>query len=258
MRLGVNWTGRESGMVILKMLEHQDIQFCEILLDNFLHLDGDQIRRVLGGIPIAFHIMNSRFLEASEIELESFLDRVKRLKEALCPLYISDHIGRFTYKGRLLPRVEEWDYGNRSICEERICKYQDLVGQQVYIENFPSQSLWGRGQAQFYDSLISKTGCGLLFDISNAEVAEKNQADRLEEWLPLVEKTHHFHGAGYRPAQEDECLIIDSHDEMLSRSTINYISDFVKAGSTLVIERDAHLEYHLWKQDLIRARGALC
>ena len=67
--------------------------FCELLIDNFLHVDPAAMRADLGDTPVAFHVMNSRFLEQGPVPLEALAARLRELMAALHPLYVSDHLG---------------------------------------------------------------------------------------------------------------------------------------------------------------------
>ena len=96
--------------------------------------------------------------------------------ECINPIYVSDHIARFSIDNLTLPILKEYDYKEIEIAIKKISHWQDMLGSNVFLENFPSLTSEGYGQPDFFKSIIDDTNCGLLFDISNAFVACKNTA----------------------------------------------------------------------------------
>lgn len=262
MRIGVNVTSPTNFPVALALVEAGHAHFCEILIDNFLHVPGPSLRASFKGVPVAFHIMNSRFVERDEAALDALAARLRILIAEVEPLYVSDHLARFTSQGRQLPMLLEFD-GVRdfALARQRVAAWQDRLGQRLLIENFPSVLGDGKEQASFYARLVAETGCGVLFDFSNAVVAELNTGYAARNWLPVVEAAEHFHAAGFRRTESTPTLVIDSHDGPPAPETLAFIADFERrrggcTGITLVVERDANIELGPWSED-IRAVGGL-
>jgi uncharacterized protein (UPF0276 family) len=240
--------------------------FCEIMIDNFLHLPVDALRECFEGIDVSFHIMNSRFIQRDAHELELLAQTLKPWIAGLRPIYVSDHLASFFHEGRQLPFPMEVDYdGGYGLIKERFSRWQDLVGAPVLLENYASMLDSGRGQPDFLERLTAETGTGLLFDFSNAVVAWENSGLALERWTPLIAKTRHFHVSGFRRSDGDPVIAIDSHDVDLAPETINFIAQSsaawaVGAERTLVVERDAPLDVAIprsnWRDDLGRVREA--
>jgi uncharacterized protein len=63
MRCGVNLTSPKVLPEIRELLRDGSADFCEILIDNFLHLCPKEMRVAIGDVPVGFHIMWSRYLE---------------------------------------------------------------------------------------------------------------------------------------------------------------------------------------------------
>lgn len=107
--------------------------------------------------------------------------------------------------------------------------------------------------------MIEDTSCGLLFDVSNAVVAEINTGAPVSEWSTMLEDVRHFHAAGYRMSETSPSLAIDSHDSPLNEHTCGLIAKAIGAwspGTTLVVERDAHIEVAAWRTDIHAARSS--
>lgn len=110
MKVGVNWSGQRELLALEKILSSKKIDFVEILIDNFLCVDPADISNFLDGIPVNFHIMNSRFIYRDKDELIKISDSINRLADHLQPEYVSDHIGIFYYDGLPLPQMAEINY----------------------------------------------------------------------------------------------------------------------------------------------------
>lgn len=262
MQLGVNWTDHKGLPVVASLVKNGQAQVFEILIDNFLHFSIEQFQEVVGNTPVAFHIMSSQFLEAPRDELRSMAKRLRELIKELRPLYVSDHLAKFSHRSRQLPRILEWDYSPSGLNQavSRLNDWQEALGCQVLVENFPSVFETGRDQPEFMTRLLEKTGAGILFDISNAVVAEKNCALKIESWESLFEKKTalHFHAGGYRTTDSAPQIFLDTHDEELSSETLAQISKYFlphKSGATLVVERDFNIEYGSWQRDLAKVRA---
>jgi uncharacterized protein (UPF0276 family) len=262
MKIGANWTSPRHLAVIRALLEEGSVSFCEVMIDNYLHIDPESLKSAFPGTPLAFHIMNSRFVRRDLSELKALAARLKPFLRELRPVYVSDHLALFSHEGRRLPFPQEIDYrDDRAAVLERVKLWQDLLGTPVLFENYPSILDGGRAQPEFLEELVRKTGAGLLLDLSNAVVARRNCGLALEAWTPLVKRAERFHAAGYRSADTVPPIVQDSHDCELSVETLDFLrrSKPLTAGRecSLVIERDADIAVESWSKDIAAARAAL-
>lgn len=248
MKIGFNITDPESYRVARLLAAQGAIDFAEILIDNFTHLNPSLMAEQLHGLDISFHIMKSEFIHKDAAELQDYAEIVKEFSSALKPLYISDHLARFNIHTKVLPITAEINYDTEySQVSRSVQQWQEMLQTKVLLENFPSRT-GGVSSAQtaFFEKLISDTGCGLLFDLSNAVVAELNGGASLNQWLNLKHSCQHFHVAGYRTMGQtiSEQWIIDSHDTGISHETAAFTKDFFQdfSGKSIVIERDANLD----------------
>jgi uncharacterized protein (UPF0276 family) len=230
------------------------------MVDNFLHLRPEELANALPYAPLAFHVMNSRFLRRDEAELAALAKTLKPFIRELRPLYVSDHLAVFTAGGRRLPFPQEIDYeAEGTLALDRARLWQDLLGVPVLFENYPSILDGGRGQPRFLDSLLD-AGAGLLLDLSNAVIAAANGAAPLDEWEALARRASRFHAAGYGPAGTIPDFLVDSHDSELSSETLSFLRRVKPLTSgrdcSIVIERDANIELSSWSRDLAAAREA--
>jgi len=216
------------------LLEGADkLPFVEILYDNWVYLDSEKILEALSGISdrVAFHIMWSRFLELDEADLQLFLRRLKVLVDEVNPLYVSDHLCRFSLGHNFNSNFAlEYDYLNLDHTIERVKRYQDYIERQLLLENFASHIASQRRQLDFFESLVTHTECGILFDISNARVAEDNGCVGLEEWIAFLanQKNLRTHVGSYHYNEEWQCYC-DSHGDDLSPQTLKDIQRVVSS-----------------------------
>ncbi|MDC9589661.1 DUF692 family protein [Xenorhabdus sp. XENO-10] len=228
------------------------MNFIEILVDNFLNTDPDSILRILNGRACAFHIMNSQFLHRSEIHLNMVERLINKLAKALNPLYFSDHIGIFFIEDKATPQMLEINYERDfDWVSERITLWQSMLGASLLIENYPSVLYQTYSQSVFYQQLMNKTGCQLLFDISNAVVAEKNGNELKENWLPLLSNSQHYHIAGFEPCTT-ESFFIDTHSTCINSESEIFLEKIIQSNNieTISVERDDNFNVSDWSQDI--------
>ncbi|MBA3660144.1 MAG: DUF692 family protein [Gammaproteobacteria bacterium] len=259
MKIGVNWISPTSFPTIKKLIEEGEADFCEIMLDNFVHLSPEKICTKLPSARFAFHLVTSRFLEKDRAELAQLADKIKPWQDKLNPLYVSDHIVRFSDdEGRRLPLVGEYDYEQCAAhLLDKVALWQALLGKKIFFENHASLTHAGKNQAGFYQTLIQHTSAGLLYDFSNAYIAEQNNVAPVAAWQSLALKTNFFHVSGFQIHPETK-LAIDTHDQPIATAVHQLIQNFFTPlnhqDKTLVLEFDADVSYETWVNEIKRIR----
>jgi uncharacterized protein len=258
MQIGFNFTLNGTLDMVQRMIKERQIDYCEMLIDNFLHVPPKEL---IGAFdcPVAFHIMFSKFLERDPEGLEKLARRVRVFIDALNPLYVSDHLLRFSHNGRCLFHLGEIDYVNEyHRVRERVEKWQDLLGRRLYLENYPSIMEGGWDAPAFFQRLTRETGAGVLFDASNAICSQHNCGASVSGWTDVLASTRHYHVAGYGTSFIEPHIIQDSHDREMAVDTIDFLSanrtSFDKDGSTITYERDFEFDYESISADLRRLR----
>ncbi|MFI5348875.1 MAG: DUF692 family multinuclear iron-containing protein [Elusimicrobiota bacterium] len=262
MIFGANWTSPRHLPIIRALRTQGRIDFCEVMIDNFIHLSPDSLKSAFPETPLSFHIMNSQFMRRDAGELKSLASKLKAFIRELSPTYVSDHLADFSHAGRRYPFPQEIDYHrDHRLATDRVKQWQETVGTRLLFENYPSILDQGRAQPEFLDSLVQETGAGLLLDLSNAVVARLNCGLPLAAWTPLIQRADRFHAAGYRTADTQPPIVQDSHDCELSVETLSFMrrSKPLLDGRecSIVIERDAEIAVDSWSKDIAAARAAL-
>jgi uncharacterized protein (UPF0276 family) len=154
----------------------------------------------------------------------------------------------------------EFDYSrDYEIARERTEFWQNEIGTQLLIENYPSIVDGGLEQPEFFEKLSQDVGSGVLFDASNAVCANLNTRLPLERWDRVIASNRHFHVAGYRNSMLEPYVKIDTHDVELSPETLKFLASrkdlFDKEGATMTYERDGEIHYEAIVSDLTRLRA---
>jgi uncharacterized protein (UPF0276 family) len=261
--IGVNVASAPSFAAASAFARDGLVDMVELVVDNFLHLDPEPVARQLGGMPVALHVMASGFLDHPEGELRAVAARLRAWIDVLRPLYVSDHLARHVDRGRHLPDPVEADYddsGAGAAVVAGVARWQEMLGQPLLLENYPSSGAAGRGQVAFFAALDRRCGVRPLFDVSNAVVAEANGGDAARLWLSAGLRLDRCHVSGYSRHDLGRTVLVDSHDQAVSPTSWALLDDLQAAGhrpASLVVERDDNLDDPRWADDLVRARGAL-
>ena len=258
MRIGFNFTLTETTAMVRRMIAEGHIDYCELLIDNFLCASPAELARAFD-CPTGFHIMFSEFIDADLDALADFAGRIRLFIREMQPLYVSDHGASFTHRGVNLFDLGELDYvRDYDRVRARVDLWQEMIGQRIFIENYPSIMEGGWEAPRFFERLMQDTGAGALFDASNAVCANLNCGAPLEAWDNVIAATPHFHVAGYSRATNPPHIIHDSHAEELSEKTLSFLRGrrhiFDKPGATMTYERDGNIEYDAIVADLERLR----
>lgn len=255
-RVGVNYTASRHFPLIKELIDSGSVDYVEILIDNFLTVPAQSILEKFDHIPIAFHIMNSRFFETDDRRLAEVAAPLRSLIREIKPLYVSDHVGCFTHNSCVMPVLGEYDYQKVGHAVASIDRWQELLGTRIILENFPSYTPDGIDQPNFFETVLHRTGAGLLFDISNAIVAEHNAQVAPGAWDDLVESCCHFHAGGYSESSQPPLMLLDTHDRKLSDATNTAIAGILSERRsetpTITIEFDRNIQMETWKAELQR------
>jgi uncharacterized protein len=254
MRIGFNFTLGPTLGLVQRLVAERKIDYCELLIDNFLQVPPAQLLEAFD-CPIGFHIMFSKFMENDLDTLDAMATRLREYVDCLQPLYVSDHVARFTHEGRQLYHLAEPEYRrDYEAIRSRVLWWQDRLGQKLYLENYPSIMDNGLDAPWFFEQIVRDTGAGVLFDASNAVCSHRNCGLALSAWEAVVKSTRHFHVGGYNASILDPEITLDTHDQALASDVLSFLThyqdDFDKPGATLTYERDDNLDYDAIVQDL--------
>ena len=257
MQIGFNFTTNGTLDMVQRMIRERQIDYCELLIDNFFHVPANELIDAFD-CPVAFHIMRSQHLQMDREALEKMARRIRLFIAALNPIYVSDHLLRFSHNGMNLHFLGEIDYKQYDAVRERVERWQEMLGVRLHLENYPSIMEGGWEAPAFYQRLCRETGAGVLFDASNAICAEHNCGAPVGLWSDIIKSTARFHVAGYGASFIEPYITTDSHDRELASDTLGFLStmrmSFDKPGATITYERDWNYDYDSICADLQQLR----
>ena len=185
--------------------------------------------------PLSFHSVGLSLGSADGLD-QYDLDRLAILCDRYQPASVSDHL---SFSGDAHNRFADLlpvPYTRASLDHfaGEIGKVQDRLKRKILIEN-PSRYLAYQGddmsEAEFIESLISKTGCGLLFDINNVEVSATNLGFSATEYVDAINPdwVGEIHLAGHAVEHHDSGpLLIDDHGSQVTDTTWNLYRRFIE------------------------------
>ncbi|RMG94624.1 MAG: DUF692 domain-containing protein [Deltaproteobacteria bacterium] len=178
----------------------------EAITENFLH-PGGRPRAVLDHIakvrPIVFHGVGLGIASTAPVDAE-YLEAARRLFDRYDPPWVSDHLC-FTRAGRHdthdllpIPYTEE----TLNLVTDRIHRVRDAWDRPFCLENvsrYVAHRTSEMDEATFMAELVARTGCGVLLDVNNLLVCEKNLGEDPWRYVEALPRgcVHQIHLAGH-------------------------------------------------------------
>lgn len=201
--------------------------------------DGGPPHRWLTAIsefyPLSFHSVGLSLGSADGLNAHD-LDRLAVLCDRYQPASVSDHL---SFSGNAHNRFADllpvpYTFASLEHFAREIGKVQDRLKRNILIEN-PSRYLAYQGdemdEVDFIDALLSKSGCGLLFDINNVEVSSINLGFSPEAYVDAIdpEWVGEIHLAGHAVEYHDSGpLLIDDHGSRVTQATWDLYRRFIE------------------------------
>ncbi|MFL9986575.1 MNIO family bufferin maturase [Paraburkholderia sediminicola] len=228
--------------------------FFEVHAENYMGAGGPP-HRALAAIrenyPISIHgvcmsIGGPKALDAAH--LTRFRDLVARYE----PTLVSEHLAWSSHGGTFFNDLLPLPYTKETL--EHVCEHidqvQHAIKRPILLENpstyvaFESSTM---SETEFIRAVVQHTGCGLLLDVNNVFVSAINHgfsAAAYLDGLPL-EAVGEIHLAGHSEQRDDEneLLLIDSHDRAISDPVWNLYRNVVSriGPRPALIEWDSNL-----------------
>jgi len=233
---------------LANFIAHRDIEFVEIVADDYLHLKcipqalRDLQRR---GVTIIPHSLSLSVGGADEIDIR-LVKHLNSLSQYFDSPYVSDHIAFVRAggleSGHLLP-VQRNEANLKLICEN-IAVVKEHLSVPFVLENIASLFQWPANEiteAEFVREILDRTDCGLLLDLSNLYANSHNLSfDALQylQQLPL-ERLKYVHMAGGLFKNK---LYHDSHCHPMKQQSISLLTALKSLCHVprVMLERDDH------------------
>lgn len=206
-----------------------DLGFFEAHSENYFGASAarDALLTLRQDYPISLHGVGLSLGRADDLDA-AHLQALKQLVDEVDPLLVSEHLAWSAYSHRHLPDLLPLPLTESSLAImcEHIDQMQSALGRQILIENPSNYLLFDYLQipeAEFLNTLASRTGCGLLVDVNNVYVSATNLARDPKAYLaalnPDFVQQYHLAGHTVVTRQSDrgsETVLIDTHDHSIT------------------------------------------
>jgi hypothetical protein len=162
----------------------QPVGWIEVHSENYLARAGwdwHVLRRLREDYPVSLHGVGLGLGSARGFS-EAHLARVRELVEAVDPFLVSEHLCWSALADRqlndLLPL--QLDAASLHLLCARVQRVQDLLRRRILVENVSSYVRFQgdtMSEAGFLAELARRTGCGILLDVNNLYVNQRNHGE---------------------------------------------------------------------------------
>lgn len=219
--------GLKSAHYAEVLAQPQPVAFFEVHAENYMGAGGPAhhaLRQVRERYALSLHGVGLSIGGAAPLDA-AHLERVAALVARYEPAVFSEHLAWASHSGHFHNDLLPLPYTPQTLA--RVCDHIDQVqarlGRPILLENpatyveFAQSTL---SEAEFIRTVVARTGCGLLLDVSNVWVSCTNHGR--DPWdylmaLPL-EQVGEIHLAGFAPDRDDAgaLLLIDAHDRAVA------------------------------------------
>ncbi|MGB8516598.1 MAG: DUF692 domain-containing protein [Gallionella sp.] len=165
--------------------------------------------------PVSLHGVGMGLASAAPLSNEH-LDELKKLCDAVQPAAVSEHLCWNAADGMVINDLLPFPYTLQALSHvaRRVDQVQEKLGRQLLVENLSSYVAFSNSEmseGDFLAELVSRTGCGILFDVENLYVNTRNLGVDAEAFIKAIPPAavKEYHLAGY---SEREGCLVDTHD----------------------------------------------
>jgi uncharacterized protein (UPF0276 family) len=203
------------------------LAFVEVHSENFF-AEGGAARQVLREVraqhALSLHGVGLALGSAAGLDAEH-LERLARLVDEMAPRFVSDHAcfaraplvpgGPVVHANDLLPVA--FTEASLAVMAGHVQQVQERLKRPILVENLAAYIGWAddtMAEAEFFNALAQRTGCGLLLDLNNLVVNALNAGtDAVAAACAHVDAidaraVQEIHLAGYH---DDGEIVIDDH-----------------------------------------------
>ncbi|MGX9418551.1 MNIO family bufferin maturase [Vibrio sp. WJH972] len=246
--------------------QQPEIGFFEIHAENYLAAGGPNrhfLEKIRQDYPITVHGVGLSIGGENELNIHH-LNQVVELVDRVEPIVFSEHLAWSSHDDIFYNDLLPLPYTEATL--NRVCQHidqvQDKLKRQILLENPATYLMFNQtcmSEIEFIQSIVKRTGCGLLLDINNVAVSCFNhQADARKylEQFP-VQHVEQIHLAGFAlDNKSTPPLRIDSHDRPIDDEVWQlYLELLTRHGDiATLIEWDGQLpEFDVFQEQVNQA-----
>lgn len=244
---------------------HHENLWLELLADNWLYegLTRHYLDAFVDMYPLTIHSVGLSIGGCEPLDMH-YLQQLKDLLILTKAPWLSDHLCFTNVHDYHFPDLLPLPYTEESIKHvvERINIIQDFMGMQLVIENVSSYIEYNEStlnEAEFISAICHESDCGLLLDLNNVYVSERNHGhcswDTIKQ-LPL-ERVKEIHLAGF---SDKGTYVVDTHDHAVHKDVwqlFSQLQPYLNDVPTL-IEWDSKIpELHILLSEAKKAQDII-
>ncbi len=198
------------------------VDWLEVHSENYLERggwDAHVLELLRADYPISLHGVGLGLGSASGFSMEH-VRRVRDLVQRIDPVLVSEHLCWGAAGSRNLndllpmPLTEE----SLHLVAERVDRIQNMLGRRILLENVSTYLRYAAdamSETEFLAQLAARTGCGILLDVNNLYVNQRNHGeDAMAALSALLPNTvGEIHLAGHLVTPE---AVIDHHGDRVA------------------------------------------
>jgi uncharacterized protein (UPF0276 family) len=216
-RAGIGWRAPHHGAVLEQL---PAVGFLEVHAEN--HMGGGRRAAVLQqarrDYPIAIHGVGLSLGSVEPVD-SIHLDRFAALVAAVDPLLVSEHVAWCRQDGMFLNDLLPLPYTEEAleVLVRNIDRVQGRLKRPVLMENPSTYLAFVHSpipEGPFLAEMARRSGCGLLLDVNNLYVNERNHGHPARTVLAALDPStvREIHVAGHHVADlGDATILIDDH-----------------------------------------------
>jgi hypothetical protein len=213
----------------------KEVAWVEVHAENFFN-SNSYIQNILEIVSknylLSFHCVG---LSLGSVDLIN-MDHLKKLRSLVDkhkPALISDHLAWVGVGGAYFHDLLPFPYTPESLNNfiNKVSFVQDYLGRQILIENPSLYASFNESvicESDFLNTLVDKSGCGLLLDLNNLHITSHNLKFDPLQYLKQINQgaVQEIHLAGYEKLL-DQKIIVDTHSEEVSEGAADLFKKFI-------------------------------
>ena len=197
------------------------VGWLEVHSENYFSDAGPHIEALLRlreHYPLSLHGVGLSLGSIDPLDSQH-LTKLKRLIGRTAPALVSEHLSWGSVDGRFVNDLLPLPYTQESLAHliTRVDQVQSALHRTILIENISSYLQYSHsniGENEFLTELSRATGCGLLIDINNLYVNERNHGVDARLFIDSIPSAfvQELHLAGHSVDRVDQTeILIDTH-----------------------------------------------
>lgn len=198
------------------------VPWLEVHSENYFAAGGaahESLTRIRAAYPLSFHGVGLSLGSVDPLD-RGHLRKLAELVQRYQPMLVSEHLSWSSVGGRfvndLLPLPATREALEHMVL--RVEEVQECLGREILIENVSSYLELGDGEMPehcFLAELAQRSGCGVLLDVNNLYVNERNRGTSASAFIRGLPQrvVGEIHLAGHAVHEYDgERVVVDTHD----------------------------------------------